>query len=315
MQDAQNFGSILNVPPKTAIWFNLGKALDSKKTVQDWQSDIGMDFTVHESNALFEAKSEIRVFPDKKVLFRSDNNLPLSIVGQDFKVVQPAEVLEFFRDVVENHGMKLASAGMIFEGRRFWALADTGRTDEVMKGDVVERHLLLTTSIDGTMSTVGKIVNNRSISNSTLQVAIGEAGNYLKVTHKKHFDAKSVKINLTGMDQKWNGMVNNLKKLASIEMPEEETRKFFEDRYFDDSKAPYEQTWGVNKTVNKIVDLAFHGHGAFLSAGSRWGALCGATEYFTHGTGKRDLNHQFWDSYMGNQANQKFDIYRELVMQ
>jgi len=52
-----------------------------------------------------------------------------------------------------------------------------------------------------------------------------------------------------------------------------------------------------------------------MSAGTRWGALCGATEYFTHGNGKRDVDHQFWDSYMGIQANQKFDIYRDLVTQ
>lgn len=40
-------------------------------------------------------------FPELKVLYRSDTNAPLSVVGGRYQVVQPREVLEFYRDLTE----------------------------------------------------------------------------------------------------------------------------------------------------------------------------------------------------------------------
>jgi len=306
-------GIDIDAGPKAAIWQNLGITLDDTQSTADWQQATGMNFSVHESRVLFDASGSIQELPDKKVLWRSDTYQPLSIVGNEFKVIQPDDVLVFFKGITDKHRMKITAAGTVFDGRRFWALAETGLKTDIINGDVVTCHLLLTTTVDGTQSTVGKLINTRDYSNGTCMVAFGEAGNVIKVTHKKHLDPNTVKINMDAIATKWNAQVTNLKKMAATPMDEKATRKFFEARFFDPTKYEVDQTWGAIKNVECLTALSFGGSGSAMSAGTKWGALCGATEYFTHGNGKRDLNHQFWDSYMGAQANQKFDIYRGLV--
>lgn len=50
-------------------------------------------------------------FEEQKVLYRSDSHLPLSVVSSRYKVVQPMEVLEFYRDLTEQFGFELETAG------------------------------------------------------------------------------------------------------------------------------------------------------------------------------------------------------------
>jgi len=235
-------GINIDAGPKQAVWRNLGTSLDSSQSAKDWQTATGMSFSVHESKVLFDANGSIQELPDKKVLYRSDTNQPLSIVGNEFKVIQPEDVIIFFKGIADNHKMRISAAGTVFDGRRFWALAETDRKDEVVKGDVVQCHLLLTTSVDGTMSTIGKLINTRDYSNGSLMVALGEAGNVIKVTHKKHLDPMTVKINMDTLDKKWNSQVQHMKKLATMPMNEKETRKFYETRFFDPSKYNCDQT-------------------------------------------------------------------------
>ncbi len=69
----------------------------------------------------------IKSFEDQKVLYRSDTQQPLSVVGNRYQVVQPHEVLEFYRDMTEQSGFELETAGMLKAGREFWALDRTGK--------------------------------------------------------------------------------------------------------------------------------------------------------------------------------------------
>jgi len=44
------------------------------------------------------------------------------------KVVQPEEILEFYRDLTEVSGFELDTAGVLKGGRKMWALARTGQS-------------------------------------------------------------------------------------------------------------------------------------------------------------------------------------------
>jgi hypothetical protein len=49
--------------------------------------------------------------------------LPLSVVSQRYNVVQPREILEFYRDFTEVSGFELETAGVLKGGKKIWALA------------------------------------------------------------------------------------------------------------------------------------------------------------------------------------------------
>jgi len=51
---------------------------------------------------------------------------PLSVVSSRYQVVQPREILEFYRDLTEVGGFELETAGVLKDGKKLWALARTG---------------------------------------------------------------------------------------------------------------------------------------------------------------------------------------------
>lgn len=87
------------------------------------------------------------------MLYRSDTKAPLSVVSNRYQIVQPREVLEFYRDLTEVSGYELETAGVLKGGRKFWALARTGQTTKLKGNDQVNGYLLLATSCDGTLAT------------------------------------------------------------------------------------------------------------------------------------------------------------------
>lgn len=68
--------------------------------VDTWAKPAGMDFTICSAKALFvgveKATGQLK---GKRILYRDDTNVGLSIVSDRFKVVQPKEILEFLRPI------------------------------------------------------------------------------------------------------------------------------------------------------------------------------------------------------------------------
>lgn len=56
---------------------------------------------------------------------------PLSVVSNRYKVVQPKDVLHFYKDLVSAGGFELETAGVLKGGRKLWALAKTGQEGAV----------------------------------------------------------------------------------------------------------------------------------------------------------------------------------------
>ncbi|VFT09586.1 phage/plasmid-like protein [Pseudomonas aeruginosa] len=127
-----------------APWHGLGSRLSPKQPLEVWQHEAGMDWQIQESPVHFKADAvghlgSIHSFPEQKVLYRSDTKEPLSVVSQRYQVVQPREVLEFYRDLTQVSGYELETAGVLKGGRKFWALARTGQNTSLKGNDPGQR--------------------------------------------------------------------------------------------------------------------------------------------------------------------------------
>lgn len=309
---------------RDAIWHGLGQELEKGASLETWKKQAGMEWEVLQSPISYSSteidskgkpKVANHVVPDRQVLFRSDNKEPLGIVSEDFKIVQPDQVIEFFRDLVANHGFTLSTAGTLFGGKRFWALADVGKSDNVSDSDRIDGHLLLTTAVDGTMSTQARFTSTRVVCNNTLTIALAGASTrpVIRVTHKRDFDADAIKIDMGLIDKGWSEFMKNMRALSNKKMSARQTREFFEKELFDPERSAHDQTWGVTREVNRLLDLALGGSGSDAYKGTAYGALCAVTEHYTHGTGKRDASRQFWDSYVGNGESKKQALFHSLM--
>ena len=100
-----------------------------------------MDWTIRETPVRYLLSLTMAVPPswldEQKVLYRSDTHAPLSVVSGRYQVVQPRR-FGFYRDLSEISGFELETAGVLKAGRKFWALARTGKENSAEGNDVVK---------------------------------------------------------------------------------------------------------------------------------------------------------------------------------
>lgn len=282
-------------------WHGLGQELTKGAPIPVWMKQAGMDWSIRESSVTFSNDGTTSTFDGKKVLYRSDTGAPLSIVSEDYKVVQPYEVLEFFRSLTEDNGMSLSTAGVLFGGNRFWALAETGREGEVLNGDVVKGNLLFITSADGSLASSAKFTSTRVVCNNTLRVALAEGGkNMVRKTHRTLWDSKQAQIDLGLLDESWDNFMLKLNILSKTSMEDVAVLQFYKNTFFDLRRADNEQSWVKVKLVNSLMNAYKNGAGADMAKGTAWGALNGITNIFTHQKSRRSADANLWASMVGN---------------
>ena len=81
-------------------WHNLENVVDPNAEFDVWLDRSGMGFNINESVVQYSTVKSIREKMDsRKVLWRDDNAKALSIVGSEYKVVQPRQILSFFTEL------------------------------------------------------------------------------------------------------------------------------------------------------------------------------------------------------------------------
>ena len=85
-------------------WHGLGNLLAPNQPLEVWLQQAGMDWSIESSPVHYQGHDHLRQFNDAKVLYRSDTGDALSVVSNRYQVVQPSEVLELYRDLVDIGG-------------------------------------------------------------------------------------------------------------------------------------------------------------------------------------------------------------------
>ena len=301
-------------------WHGLGQELEPGAPMEKWLVSAGMDWTVQRSKVRFatEAKqtSELATWDDYHVLLRSDTKAPLGMVSDSYKVVQPREVLEFFRDLVEAAGFTLETAGTLFGGRKFWALAAIGAEDRIVGNDLIKGRLLVASSCDGSMRTTAKNVAERVVCNNTLSIAMGEKGAAeVAITHRTKFDAKAVKKQLGVAVGSFERFITDARTLAKRNVAPAEIDTFMAKVLnAADVEAAKEQ-----RAFQKLLDLfQGGGHGASLPGvkNTAWGLVNAVTEYVDHDRPARTDTSRLNSAWFGSgnaMKDRALEAARELV--
>jgi phage/plasmid-like protein (TIGR03299 family) len=289
-------------------WHQSGFNLMPNESIENWIIKSGMDWSIRESPVHFNTtrqldNSHFQSYQDKKVLYRSDTLAPLSVVGEKYKVVQPREILEFYRDLTEVSGYEIETAGVIKGGKKIWALARTGQEVLLKGNDHVKGYLLLATACDGTLATTATPTSIRVICSNTLAYAINGSSNAIKVPHSTHFDAQAVKKQLGVAVLEWDSFIYQIKQLSKRKVKPQESQNFFE-QVFNAGNQPTEQK--QNDRAIKMVQSLFtgKGKGSMLesSEGTAWGLLNAVTEYVDHEKRAKNNDYRLDSAWFGQGA-------------
>ena len=312
-------------------WHGLGNQLTQNQPIEVWAQQAGMDWRIESSDVSYLAQNErgqsiIMPYEEQRVLYRSDTHAPLSVVSQRYQEVQPKEILEFYRDLTEQSGFELETAGVLKGGKKFWALARTGQSTALKGKDVSNGYILLATACDGTLATTAQFTSIRVVCNNTLAIALrgqNSSAGVVKVPHSTKFDADKVKQQLGISVRAWEEHMYEMKQLSQRKVTQGEAAAYFDSVFNNTSLSIADQedniiqfyrnvanqaTQPVNKTepnaraMNKVMDMFNgQGRGAELSSAkdTAYGLLCSITEFVDHERRAMSTDHRLDSAWFG----------------
>ncbi|MGN8084865.1 DUF932 domain-containing protein [Ralstonia sp. 22086] len=303
-------------------WHGLGNRLARKQPIEVWARQAGMDWQIEETPVCFMsgqagALGTIHSFPEQKVLYRSDTKAPLSVVSNRYQVVQPAEILEFYRDLTEAGGFELETAGVLKDGKKLWALAKTGQQTVLKGGDTVNGYLLLATACDGTLATTAQFTSVRVVCNNTLAIALADGTGAVKVPHRTQFNPQAVKQQLGIAVASWDSFMVRMRALSERKVRPATAHDFFRRLLDMPSLATIESKPQPNDRALRAIQALYDGKGMGAdlpsAAGTAWGLVNAVTQYADHERRARSADHRLDSAWFGVGANLKQRAWDEAL--
>lgn len=219
-------------------WHGLGQKIGDNEPLEIWAKRAHLDWQLIEMPVqvvlpkMGYRDSDLALpIPNRKAIVRDDTLETLSVVSSRYNIVQPLEIVEFFRDLIRDNGFKMESAGSVMDGRRVWALARTGLDFSLGSDDPVSSYLLMATSCDGSMSTTAAMTSVRVVCNNTLEVAYEHSekkgSRAIRVPHAATFCEDKIKLDLFGMESSWAKFKGMATDMSYFKMSEADAVKFF----------------------------------------------------------------------------------------
>lgn len=301
-------------------WHGLGNKLTEKQPIDIWMQQAGMDWSILETPVRYLAGGkdhlgEIKAYGDKNVLYRSDTHEALSVVGQRYKVVQPREILEFYRDLTEVSGFELETAGVLKGGKKLWALARTGQSTTLKGKDTTNGYVLLATACDGTMATTAQFTSIRVVCNNTLAIALsGDSKGVVKVPHSTSFDAQAVKKELGISVSAWDDFMYRLKNLSERKVNVRGAQTYLQKVFTTETKQGLHTN---EKAMNQALTLFDgQGRGSTLPTAhnTAYGLLNAVTEYVDHLQRASSTDNRLDSAWFGKGANIKQKALDEALL-
>ena len=304
-------------------WHGLGNRLAPNQPLEVWATQAGMDWSIEEAEVRFVAAGNknlgsIHAFPEQKVLYRSDTKAPLSVVSARYQVVQPAEILDFYKDLTEVSGFELETAGVLKEGKKLWALARTGQSATLKGRDEINGYLLLATACDGTLATTAQYTSVRVVCNNTLAIALGDSTGAVKVPHRSQFDAQAVKRQLGIAVSSWDAFMVRMKALSEHKVSDTTAETYLRRvlTYSTTNPADRDAITTNERAIRAVGQLyAGRGKGADLASasGTAFGLLNAVTEYCDHHRRARSEDHRRDAAWFGAGATLKQRAWDEAM--
>lgn len=181
---------------KQPAWHNLGQVVADHPNSAEALRFAGLDYQVVKS-PIFTKPEGLQVsdsgdleplgkipVPSHFVTLRSDLNIPLGVVGKDYKIIQNTDAFAFFDAIVaDGKGINYETAGALGNGERIFITAKLAEGITIGNDDHIDNYIFLSTSHDGTGSITAAFTPVRIVCQNTLNAAMGKLSNVVRIRH------------------------------------------------------------------------------------------------------------------------------------
>lgn len=285
-------------------WHGLGKEVERGASIETWRKAAGLEWEVVRAPLSYTHGGEHGV-PTHNVLCRSDTSAFLSIATKRYHLVQPAELLEFFRDLTESAGFAIETIGSLKGGRIIWVLARTGLEADIVPNDKVKSYVLLMTSFDTTLSTTAQYTTVRVVCNNTLQAALRTDQNgAIRIPHTREFDADAVKSELgLSAGVVWDAFLGRMRTLADIKLSSSDFADLLINILPDPTKEVTPDEVRDSVGFKRVMQL-FNGQGRGSNLEgvwqTAWAGVNAITQYVDHERRALNRDNRLASAWTGN---------------
>jgi len=322
-------------------WHGLGFEVDPNDPPEVWREKANMTWENVKVPALYRWREnggdpQAR-FSDQFFIVRNDTGDVLSprTVSKEYHVHSIANIVKFMSDLCAEAGYQMETLISLHNGRKITALAkasaDTivGKNTLTYKQDVIQNYVLITTSFDGTLRTAITITRVRVVCWNTLQQALGEGQEVLRISHRGEFVPSDVHAQLGFIEKSHDPFVERASAMAEVHMDDDTREDFFlrvvsNNTLNSDSFSKLDKEDPNKKIIASRANRLIYYHnkagsgsrtaGNLTTAnGTLWGAVNDVTGLNDHGGTSNSREGRFASATFGSRRKFK-DLAWELAL-
>lgn len=298
-----------------AAWHGLGVEMPAGSTGQEMLIAAGLDWRVQRRALAMRNNKGQGMVTDPlstfRAIVRSDNDKVFQVASDRYQPVQNQDVIEFFREFCEAGHATMETVGALRDGAVIWALAklNGGSSATLPGGDVLKGHMLLTTSHDGSLKTIGKPTQTRVVCGNTLSLALGEKTSTYSLKHSSKFTdyQKDEARRVMGMAIQSIASLNELSmELARVTIDHQGWMDFMSKLLGEDAVLD-PKTAELTRVAAEIQDstMTSPGSGLLSARGTFWGVVNGVTHYVDHKARARSDSNRLFSAWFGDGERMK----------
>ena len=252
------------------------------------------------------------IVPERFATVRTDNNVPLGIVGSKYHVIQNHEAFSFIDSIIGEGQADYETVGCLGQGETVFITCKL-KEEMIINKDHIDKYLLLSMSHDGSSSINVMFTPIRVVCNNTLSLALKAGSNKFTIRHTKNAKDKLeyAKKVLGLVDRETLAYKEAFGHLAKITVFDTDVPKIIksafkikEDEYGDISSRS-------NNVVRDVLKYYNIGVGQEDIKGTAWGVFNGITGYLQNGKSYTDSETKFKNTFMTSGAeirNRTFEL-------
>jgi len=284
----------------------------------DWNVSLQELVTTKRANSAVKYAAEsgenVSVKPNLKnraVINESDDSV-LGVVGPTYNLLQNKDAFGWFQPFLDNKVCRFATAGSILNGRRVWVLAELNEDpSEIVKGDDVNKFILLSNSHDGGTSVKIGFTPIRIWCTNCLSLAHNAStAQILRIRHSSQLNVNMELVRgvMNTANKEFNATAEKYQFLASRHINASDLRKYIKIVLKVDNVEEEELSTRSKNTIDRIIHLCEEGKGNQLKGvkGTYWSAYNGVTEYLNHYKG-RSVNNRLNNIWFGADVKTNHD--------
>ena len=288
---SQGTGAMMSV--KQTPWHKLGTILPEAPTAQEAIKAAQLNWTVSKVPMYFKnANEELVATPDRFAVIRDTDSKYLGHAGSSWEPLQNTEAFSFFDPFIQTGEASFETAGSLDGGKRLWILARIKKDPiEVVKGDIVEKYVLLSNQHKAGVSVRGALTPIRVVCANTEAIAYKKATQIFRATHSAKMKDRlaQVQYEIAQAEAAFQETAEWYKQFAKTQADKKTLERFVNSVFnFADVVEDGRQKAFKDKQTETIVRLFETGRGSDIKGvrGTVWGLYNTVTEYIQHEMGK-----------------------------